>query len=122
MSLRSRLVAGFLLVAIVLLGADAVVALVVHRSLIQSVDQRLSVARRTPRTEVAPPGGPFGVPTGLASDPNRGRFPALTDLYIAVVLPDGTVDRQFPTPSSHAPEPPALAHKPHLNDLLNPPA
>jgi len=121
-SLRSRLLAGFALVAIVLLGADAIVGLLVHRSLIQSVDQRLAVARRPPRDEVAPAGalagagGSTGLPGGAAgttgaggltpstlappASPNdavRLRLPALTDLYVAVVLPNGIVERQSPT-------------------------
>jgi two-component system OmpR family sensor kinase len=110
MSLRSRLVAGFVLVALVLLGGDAVVGLLVHRSLIQSVDQRLAVARRPPRNDVAPPGSVAnGFPLGTATpDPTRFRFPALTDLYVAVVLPDGTVDRQSPTATTHSPAPPAI--------------
>src|ERR1700724_515446 len=109
MSLRSRLVAGFVLVALVLVGADAVVGLLVHRSLIQSVDQRLAVARRPPRNDVAPPGSANGFPLGTATpDPTRFRFPALTDLYVAVVLADGTVDRQSPTATTHSPAPPAI--------------
>jgi len=108
MSLRSRLVAGFVLVAIVLLAADAVVALRVHRSLIQSVDQRLAVARRPPRTEVAAPGSAFGnVPSGQATETVR-PFPSLTDLYVAMVLPDWTIDRQFPTTGAPATAPPAI--------------
>ena len=110
MSLRSRLVAGFVLVAIVLVAADAVVALRVHRSLIQSIDQRLAVARRPPRTQVAAPGGSFGdVPSGVPVDTGR-PFPSLTagDLYVAVVQPDGTIDRQEPTTGAHAPAPPAV--------------
>ena len=105
MSLRSRLVAGFVLVAVVLLGADAVVGLLVHRSLLQSVDQRLAVARRPPRTDVGAPGTVVaGVPTDAsANGAPRPRFPALTDLYVAVVLPDGSVDRQSPTATSHSP-------------------
>ena len=78
MSLRSRLLAGFMLVAIVLVAADAVVALRVHRSLIRSIDQRLAVARRPPRTQVAAPGGSFGdVPSGASTDIVR-PFPSLT--------------------------------------------
>jgi two-component system OmpR family sensor kinase len=109
MSLRSRLVAGFALVAIVLLAADAVVGLLVHRSLIQSVDQRLEVARRPPRDDIAAPGAAPSAqappaPSAQApsapstvNDPARIRFPSLTDLYVAVVLPNGTVERQSPT-------------------------
>jgi len=114
-SLRSRLVAGFVLVAVVLLGADAVVGLLVHRSLIQSVDQRLAVARRPPRTDVGTPGSVTdGLPTDTTptdtspTDALRLRFPALTDLYVAVVLPDGSVDRQSPTATTHSPAPPAV--------------
>ena len=113
MSLRSRVVAGFLLVVVVLLGADAVVGILVHRSLIQSVDQRLAVARRPPRNDVAAPGSvadglPTTTPSATGTDAPRLRFPALTDLYVAVVLPDGTVDRQSPTATTHTPEPPAI--------------
>ncbi|HVM67349.1 MAG TPA: HAMP domain-containing sensor histidine kinase [Acidimicrobiales bacterium] len=106
MSLRSRLVAGFVLVAVVLVAADAIVGLLVHRSLIQSVDQRLAVARRPPRNEVAVPGAqgatPAAPPSGAAGG-DRLRFPALTDLYVAIVLPNGTVDRQSPTAQSVTP-------------------
>jgi two-component system OmpR family sensor kinase len=119
MSLRSRLVAGFMLVAIVLLAADALVALRVHRYLIQSIDQRLAVARRPPRTQVAAPGGVFGdVPSGASTNVAR-PFPSLTDLYVAMVLPDGTVDRQSPTTGAHAPAPPAIPAD--LSKLASPP-
>jgi len=47
-SLRNRLVAGFLLVGLVLLGADTAVAVLVRRSLSAVVDRRLEVARGTP--------------------------------------------------------------------------
>src|SRR5579864_5248 len=107
MSLRSRLLAGFALVAVVLLAADVIVGVLVHRSLIQSVDQRLAVARRPPRDEVAAPGS---APTSTANLPgptpsgaDRLRFPALTDLYVAIVLPNGTVERQSPTAQSVTP-------------------
>jgi two-component system OmpR family sensor kinase len=105
-SLRSRLVAGFLLVAVVLIAADAAVGLLVHRSLIQSVDQRLAVARRPPRDEVAAPGAQAATatpPPPGATAGDRARFPALTDLYVAIVLPNGTVDRQSPTAQSVTP-------------------
>jgi two-component system, OmpR family, sensor kinase len=118
MSLRSRLVAGFVLVAIVLVAADAVVALRVHRSLIQSIDQRLAVARRPPRTQVAAPGGTFGdVPAGPPADAVR-TFPSFNDLYVAMVLPDGTIDRQEPTTGAHAPAPPAIPA--NLSKLASP--
>jgi len=75
-SLRSRLVAGFVLVAVVLLGADAVVGLLVHRSLIQSVDQRLAVARRPPRTDVGTPGSVTdGLPTDTTPTDTSPRTP-----------------------------------------------
>ncbi len=108
MSLRSRLLAGFALVAVVLLAADVIVGVLVHRSLIQSVDQRLAVARRPPRDEVAAPGSApttttSGLPAPAVNNPDRLRFPALTDLYVAVVLPNGTVERQSPTAQSVTP-------------------
>ncbi len=103
MSLRSRLVAGFLLVAIVLLAADVGIAVFVHRSLIQAVDQRLSVARGGPRPASRPsrPAQPTA--------PTRDRSPAFTDLYVTYIPPDGTAPiRSSPPAGSHRPEVPAV--------------
>jgi len=106
-SLRSRLVAGFVLVALVLVAADAVVGVLVHGSLLRAVDQRLEVARRPLRTDVTGPDGAVPTaPPSSATDAGRPRFPALTDLYVAIVLPNGTVNRQSPT--AQAVTPPAI--------------
>lgn len=104
MSLRSRLVAGFILVAVVLLGTDTAVALFVHRSLIQAVDQRLDIARGGPaRTSTAP------APTNNEPQPGLRRLSAFTDIYIQVVSPTGQlVSGTAPQRGRHAPEPPAI--------------
>jgi two-component system, OmpR family, sensor kinase len=105
MSLRTRLIAGFLLVAAVLLAADTAVALFVHRSLVQSVDQRLDLARGGPvrpaGTTTTPPAD--GVPNGLR------RFSAFTDLYVYVVSPGGKVIAgSSPVRGRHAPAAPSI--------------
>lgn len=104
MSLRTRLIAGFLLVASVLLATDTAVALFVHRSLMQSVDQRLDLARggpvRTTATATAPPDG---IPNGLR------RISAFTDLYVNVVSPTGKVlAGSSPVRGKHAPDAPPI--------------
>jgi len=97
-SLRSRLVAGFIAVALVLIAADAVVAVLVHRALLHTVDRRLEVARG-PRI-------PGGAPPGVA--PSRpDRLTGVTDLYVVFVSQDGTTTRRFPN-SPHAQPPPAV--------------
>jgi two-component system OmpR family sensor kinase len=101
-SLRSRLVAGFLLVAIVLLGADVGIGVFVHRSLIQAVDQRLSVARGGPARAVEPP-------ANAADRTTRDRSAAFTDLYVTYIPTDGTAPiRSAPPAGSHQPEVPAV--------------
>jgi len=100
-SLRSRLVAGFLLVAVVLLAADTGIAVFVHRSLIQAVDQRLSVARGGPARTTEPPAD--------AAERARDRSPAFTDLYVTYIPTDGTAPiRSAPPAGSHASELPAV--------------
>jgi two-component system OmpR family sensor kinase len=103
MSLRSRLVVGFLLIAVVLFAADAAVAVLIHRSLIQSVDQRLDVARG------GPPRGPTSLPDGDNDQGARGRFSSFTDLYVAVVGSDGTViSGSSPVKGKHDPDAPSV--------------
>ena len=90
MSLRSRLVAGFVLVAVVLVGTDALVAVLVRRALIQTVDRRLEVARG-PAVRRAPPSAADGAPPS-APCPRFGFRRGLTDLYVLCVHDGGTVD------------------------------
>jgi len=109
MSLRSRLVAGFILVALVLLGTDAAVALLVHRSLISSVDQRLDVAQGGPGrfAGTGTNGGfPRSSPTTSDAAPDRNT---VTDLYFTVLDPQGKVLRTAaPVTGTHVPSPPAI--------------
>jgi len=96
-------VAGFLLVAVVLLGTDAAVAVLVHRSLVQAVDQRLDVARGVPPRSTATP-VPATNPAATGS--LRDRF---TDLYVQVVGPAGkVVNATAPVKGKHAPDAPAI--------------
>ena len=95
MSLRSRLVAGFLAVALALVGADFAVALLVRHSLVAAVDQRLVVPRTGPRLGGAEsPGFPAGA-AGTATTqppPSVPRQPSISDLYIAVIDANGRVE------------------------------
>ncbi len=103
MSLRTRLVVGFLVVAAVLMGTDAVIGLFVHRTLVQSVDSRLTLARGgAARLANAPAPPPLDTDLRTA----RNRF---TDLYVAYVPPDGGQPvRSSPDQAGHAPAQPPI--------------
>ena len=113
MSLRYRLVAGFALVALALLGFDVVVSTLVHRTLIRSLDSRL-VDRPGGRrlgfgfggpgfASGAPPGG-SGSGGGVAPIPRGG----VTDLYTVIVSANGTVDRRSPSIGGRSSGSPAI--------------
>jgi len=91
-SLRTRLVAGFLLVALTLIGADAVVAVLVRRSLVQTLDRRLET-QRLPRT--ATDANPLNPPPGFTQQP--GRPANVSDFYLVFVGADGTIDNRTPS-------------------------
>jgi len=121
-SLRSRLVAGFIAVALALLGADVVVTLLVRHSLISATDRRLSIDRAFPRVDnalpanvrsaskslTAPPTTP-ATTSAPAEPPAPPLFPrGITDLYVAYVAPDGTVQNRLENNVGHAANPPKL--------------
>ncbi|GAC1541536.1 MAG: sensory box histidine kinase PhoR [Acidimicrobiales bacterium] len=122
MSLRRRLVATFVLIALALLAADATVALLVRHSLTTNLDRRLELGRATPRTRFATDALPAGsaapagsadapAPTGTGPSPAPVDAPqrtAVSDLFVALVNPDGSVEqRRTNTIGRHA-QPPVL--------------
>ncbi|GAC1542532.1 MAG: sensory box histidine kinase PhoR [Acidimicrobiales bacterium] len=122
MSLRRRLVATFVLIALALLAADVTVALLVRHSLTTSLDRRLELGRGAPRTRFATdiPAGRSGTPPGSATAPaptgseaapapvDAPQRTAVSDLFVALVNPDGSVEqRRSNTIGRHA-RPPVL--------------
>jgi len=97
MSLRMRMLLGLLAVAVVLVGADLLVASAVNKSLTEQVDRRVtSAVARVSRTgsdggasnrprDTSPPSG-FGTGTGTGS---------LSELFIAFLGTDGSVVSQI---------------------------
>ena len=93
MSLRARLLLGFVAIAIVLVGADLVLAANVQKSLVDQIDQRLdgAIGPFTRGFGGRFPGpGPGGNPNATATpdgDANRG----FTEFFVAVLAKDGSV-------------------------------
>ncbi|GAC1320402.1 MAG: sensory box histidine kinase PhoR [Acidimicrobiales bacterium] len=102
MSLRSRLVAAFVVVALALLGADVAVALLVRHSLMSTLDRRLAVDRNGPRFALGQPRAP--VPGTTPETPTR----AISDLYVVFVAPDGTVQQRNANTIGRNAQPPVL--------------
>ena len=121
MSLSRRLVATFVLIALALLAADATVALLVRHSLTTNLDRRLELGRGAPRTRFATdPATRAGAPPGTTTGPQSGsaeptpapvdapQRTAVSDLFVALVNPDGSVEqRRSNTIGRHA-QPPML--------------
>lgn len=116
MSLRSRLLFAFGVVAAMLVLADLVLASQVDNFLLRQVDGRLASAMPTvSRTRGSglpggggnpgPPGGPSRVPSGREGEPPVG----LTDLYIETRDVEGNVvDQVSPGFRDHPDPPPRL--------------
>ena len=102
MSLRSRLVAAFVVVALALLGTDVVVGLLVRHSLIATLDRRLEVGRAGPRFALGQP------PGGSAAVPDAPQRSAISDLYVVFVAPDGTIQQSNANTLGRHVEPPVL--------------
>jgi two-component system, OmpR family, sensor kinase len=109
MSLRSRVLLGFLAITILLVVTDVVIAVTVHRSLIDQVDRRIAGAiEHTPPSRVP---GFAGYPTSLGGQPvftapdgsgssssaSSDRSSSdLTEFSIALVTSSGTILRNAP--------------------------
>ena len=104
MSLRSRLVAGFIVVAMALIGADVVVAVLVRHALIGAVDRRLTLDRVGPRPDAAPP---VTTPRTGVTEPAVQPRP-ITDLYVATVAADGTVQSRTANTVGRPANPPKI--------------
>ena len=100
MSLRARLLAGFLLIGVLLSLAAFVVVKSTSASLLAQLDQQLEDARGPlnrlyeapssgPDGDGAPYGGPYGGQDGEV-DGERYAGPRLSSLYVLVCYPDGT--------------------------------
>ena len=82
MSLRSRLLAGMALVAIVLVGAATVITSTAHSALVDRVDAQLTAASISPRGGVGPGEGNGGAP---------GSVSYFTNFYVGSVGSTGHV-------------------------------
>jgi two-component system OmpR family sensor kinase len=92
MSLRSRVILGFLAIAILLVATDLVLAVNVQRSLIDQVDQRLAeAANRFAGGAAGPRGGrgPSGPPPGVL--PEDAASSLFSEYFLVVLNSDGTV-------------------------------
>jgi two-component system OmpR family sensor kinase len=113
MSLRARLLLGFVAIALVLVAADVVLAVNVQRSLIDQIDQRLEQVSGPFNSRLqgfypapgrgGPPSGSGGTPTidGVPSSstttPDDDTPSALTEFFFVVLGPDGTLlSQQLP--------------------------
>ncbi len=95
MSLRARLLLGFVAIALVLIGADLVLAANVQKSLVDQIDQRLDGAVG-PFTRGF--GGRFPGPAPSGTGPNQGTSipdgdvnPRFTEFFVAAIAADGSV-------------------------------
>jgi len=110
MSLRNRVLLGFLAITLLLVATDVVIAVSVHRSLIDQVDRQIEGAlEHTPPSRVPGFGGifqpgtrgavvnPDGQPSSDASTRGAsGSSSDLTEFSIAFMTTDGTVLRNAP--------------------------
>ncbi|HVN50458.1 MAG TPA: HAMP domain-containing sensor histidine kinase [Acidimicrobiales bacterium] len=106
MSLRNRVLLGFLAITILLVVTDVVIAVSVHRSLIDQVDKRIEGAlEHTPPSRLPGFAGTFqpdsgDVIVGPASRPVSGDTASgssdLTEFSIAFMSTDGTILRNAP--------------------------
>ena len=106
MSLRSRLVAAFVVVALALLGADVLVAVLVRRSLMSTLDRRLAVDRNGPRFGLGQPG--IARTPAPATPPETPSRAAISDLYVVFVAPDGSIQQRNANTIGRNVEPPVL--------------
>ncbi|MGZ4786617.1 MAG: ATP-binding protein [Acidimicrobiales bacterium] len=93
MSLRARLLLGFVAIAIVLVGADLVLAANVQKSLVDQIDQRLdgAIGPFTRGFGGRFPGpGPGGNPNAT-TNPDGDATRGFTEFFVAVLAKDGTV-------------------------------
>jgi two-component system, OmpR family, sensor kinase len=95
MSLRSRVIFGFLAIALVLVAADVALAVNLQRSLVEQVDRRLQTVPAPFFREGsgAPSGGGASPSPGGTQNPNGSR---LSELYFEVLNADGTPIRELP--------------------------
>ncbi len=107
MSLRRRVLLGFLLVAMVLVGTGAAVASAFERDLLARTDQELLDVANRPALQPGGPGGPGRGGRALAGV--RPATEPLSDLYLAVALADGTGLTRVGRPLDQDQRPPALA-------------
>jgi two-component system OmpR family sensor kinase len=105
MSLRSRVILGFLAIAILLVAADLVLAVNVQRSLVDQVDQRLAEAADrfaggAPGSRPGQGPGPGRIPLGQ-NGPPPGVLPedlsssVFSEYFLVVLASDGTVEREL---------------------------
>ena len=110
MSLRSRVLAGFLLIGVLLSLAAFVLVESAAASLLAQVDQQLEDARGPVAREGLPPRGPAaggnGGNNGGQGQPN-GAGARLSSLYVLVCYPDGT-QTALATPDIGDADPPTL--------------
>jgi two-component system OmpR family sensor kinase len=113
MSLRARLLLGFVAIALVLLAADVVLVVTVSRSLVDQIDQRLEQASGPFNrgiqgsfpgpNRVGPPTSGSSSPTtndsqSSTTNPEESTRPALTEFFFVVLGPDGSVlTQQLPS-------------------------
>ena len=107
MTLRTRVIAAFLVIAFALLGTDVVVALLVNHSLVSTLDRRLEVGRTGPRFAFgdAGPAGPSAPPPAPTDSAQRG---AISDLYVVFVAADGSVQQRNANTIGRHVQPPVL--------------
>jgi len=103
MSLRARLLLGFVAIAVVLIGADLVLAVNVQRSLVDQIDRRLESAVSGfarypgPRPSGSTNGtGQGPIPGGGITSPDDGSNVRITEFFLVQLASDGTVLNDVP--------------------------
>ena len=95
LNLRSRLLAGLVLVAVLQIGVGYVVITTTRAHLVDQIDARLAAARdplRDARVEVAAPSfGASTIPDGASRLPPNGLPDRLGDTYEGLLRADGTL-------------------------------
>jgi two-component system OmpR family sensor kinase len=108
MSLRVRLLLGLLAVALVLVGADVVVATTVRRTLVDQVDRRVtSAVSRASRSSLDAGGVDSSREATSGARGTGSGSPSLSELFVAYLGPDGSVVSQIP-PTLRDETPPQL--------------